>query len=190
MCWREKGSRRSLLEHPTPSCFCASRELAMYLSGRLPSVHSDPLRPPASGDVPRSLAPGAVLLGTGRRKPARSRARAAPGTGNALSHRLPSPSCFAHTSASPFASFLPIPPVTLGSLSFFHTRVDSTSASWVPAALTKFSSARPLFPFFPKSHGCSPPPSPRRGAEGTEPELPGVTHAPARLKQAARVSVR
>lgn len=59
--WQEKGSRRSVLEHPTPSSFCASWELAMYLSRRLPSVHLDSLHPPASGYVSGCLALCAVL---------------------------------------------------------------------------------------------------------------------------------
>lgn len=52
LCWKGKGSWRSVLGHPTPNCSGASWELAMYLSWNLLSVHSDSPLPPSPGEVP------------------------------------------------------------------------------------------------------------------------------------------
>lgn len=163
----------------------------MYLSWRLLSVHSDPLHPPVSGYVPWSLALCRELLGTGRRKPVRSWARAAPGTGNALSHQLPSPKLLCTHFCFSFCVFPPHPPCYSWVPVFFHTRVKSTSASWVPAVLTKLSSVCALFPFFLKRpvRNMSAPHPQALAAVPRGPWLPGVTHTPARLKQAAHASI-
>jgi len=108
--WREKGSRRSVLEHPTPSSSCASWELAMYLPGCPRSVHSGLLHPPVSGDVPWCPSLCAAHWGTGRHDLVRRQARAAPGTGSTLSHRLPGPKLLCTHFCFSFCVLPPHPP--------------------------------------------------------------------------------
>lgn len=136
-----------------------------------------------------------MLLGTA----CASWAGAAPGTGRALSHQLPSPKllcshfCFSFCDFSPPHSppLVTPPPIILGSLSYFHIKIDSMCASWVLATLTKFISAHPPCSFFLKRPGgamsASHPQAPAVVPRG--PQLPGVTQKTARLKQAAHASI-